>query len=257
MIQIVSYGGGTNSLAMLVGLVERQESFGAVLFADTGSEKPHTYASVWETAAWLTRKDFPSVTVVRGSQPQQVRDGSLEAECLRLGVLPSRVYGFGSCSMKWKRDPQEKWKTQYYGEVPYITLIGFDADEPHRADRAWARDSTFRFPLLEWDWGRDECRAAITRAGLTQPGKSACFFCPSSRASEVMTLARQYPDLYRRAVAMETKALAGDGKAPALHTIRGLGRRWSWRDLVEQATRQGDLFEAGPPEIDCGCYDGE
>ena len=38
-------------------------------------------------------------------------------------------------------------------------------------------------------WGRDDCVAAIARVGLPQPGKSACFFCPSSKKHEIITLA--------------------------------------------------------------------
>jgi len=40
---VVSFGGGTNSTAMLVGMWERGERPDAILFADTGGEKPHTY----------------------------------------------------------------------------------------------------------------------------------------------------------------------------------------------------------------------
>ena len=38
MKTIVSYGGGTNSTAMLVGLWERGERPDAIVFADTGGE---------------------------------------------------------------------------------------------------------------------------------------------------------------------------------------------------------------------------
>ena len=40
---VVSYGGGTNSVAMLVGLHERGLRPDAIVFADTGGEKPNTY----------------------------------------------------------------------------------------------------------------------------------------------------------------------------------------------------------------------
>ena len=40
---VVSYGSGTNSTAMLVGLHERGEKPDLILFADTGGERPDTY----------------------------------------------------------------------------------------------------------------------------------------------------------------------------------------------------------------------
>ena len=43
-INIVSYGGGANSTALLVGLHQHRIPVDLILFADTGGEHPHTYA---------------------------------------------------------------------------------------------------------------------------------------------------------------------------------------------------------------------
>jgi hypothetical protein len=264
-MQVVSYGGGTNSTAMLVGLLERGERPDAIVFADTGGEKPHTYTHILSVNEWCLRVGFPQVVTVKGSQPQQVADGSLHAECLRLGVLPSKAYGFGSCSMKWKIDPQRKYDKEFAAanglELSDLTrLVGFDADEPSRVERAIAHahrtPTKQRFPLVEWDWGRDECVEAIARAGLPQPGKSACFFCPSSKIPEILALRHDYPELLDVALEMERKALAGEGNAPALRG-RGLGRTFAWAAVIASDKAQGRLFsDAGAPEVDCGCYDG-
>ena len=42
---------------------------------------------------------------------------------------------------------------------------------------------------------------ALEAAGLPQPGKSSCFFCPSMKREEIMLLKEQHPDLYARAIA--------------------------------------------------------
>lgn len=260
--QLVSYGGGTNSTAMLVGLWERGERPDAIVFADTGSEKPHTYEHVALVSKWCESVGFPAIVTVKGDQPQQIKDGSLYNECLRLGVLPSKAYGFGSCSMKWKVEPQRKYDRAYAKErsieLSDITrLVGFDADEPSRMDRGVANahkvPSKQRFPLIEWGWGRDECVDAIARAGLPQPGKSACFFCPSSKVPEIIQLGRDYPELLDQALEMERKALAGEGQAPALRG-KGLGRSFAWIEIVKYQDAQCDMFTQ---EADCGCYDGD
>jgi len=100
--------------------------------------------------------------------------------------------------------------------------------------------------LIEWDIDREYCIEIIKNAGLPLPGKSACFFCPSSKPSEVRELQRQYPELALRALEMESNA--------ELTTIKGLGRSWAWRDLL--AT--GDMFDDQKltTEVACGCYDG-
>jgi len=243
MKHVVSYGGGINSAAMLVGLLEHGERPDAILFADTGGEKPHTYRHLHAVMQpWCARVGFPEITIVTGSQPRQIEDGSLEGECRRLGALPSRVMGFGMCSDKWKIDPQEKWLKASMPNESITKLIGFGAEEAHRAPKrpsdGWAR----RYPLIEWDWDREGCRTALARAGLPNPGKSACFYCPSSTTREILELRQKYPDLLARALEMERRALAGEGQAPALRSIKGLGRRFAWADFLRQTDAQGSLF---------------
>lgn len=46
LINIVSFGGGTNSAAMLVGLHQHGIPVDLILFADTGAEQPHTYCFI-------------------------------------------------------------------------------------------------------------------------------------------------------------------------------------------------------------------
>ena len=41
---MVSYGGGVNSTALLIGLHQHRIPVDLILFADTGAEHPHTYA---------------------------------------------------------------------------------------------------------------------------------------------------------------------------------------------------------------------
>ena len=179
---------------------------------------------------------------------------TLEENCLRVNMLPSIAYGFKSCSGKYKIQPQEKWannnaqcKDVWKAGGKVLKLIGYDADEHHRAKIPEDKKYTYRYPLVEWDWGREECVEAIDRAGLPQPGKSACVFCPSSKPREILELSRTHPDLLARALAMEANA--------ELTSVKGLGRSFAWCDLVRFNEAQLDMF-AHTPETPCGCYDG-
>lgn len=240
---------------MLIGMVERGEKCDLILFADTGGEKPHTYAHVLEFSEWLVDRGYPTIlTVQRTNKAQEPRN--LEADCLEGRMLPSIAYGFKACSIKYKRDPQDKYCNNHQpckdawaigGKV--VKLIWYDMDEPHRARIPEDEKYTYRYPLIEWNWGREECIEAIARAGVTQPGKSACFFCPSSKKKEIYELRRVYPDLAKRAVAMEKNA--------ELTSVKGLGRSFAWGDLYAADDAQDKLFPESPIEIDCGCYDGE
>jgi hypothetical protein len=110
-----------------------------------------------------------------------------------------------------------------------VKFIGYDAGEQYRSDKVLLRDLADPkyskwYPLMEWGWNREDCIREIEAAGLPQPGKSSCFFCPSMRAEEIIDLREQHPDLFRRAIALE------DNARPNLKTVKGLGRNYSWKD---------------------------
>jgi len=249
---VVSYGGGTNSTAMLIGLHDRGIRPDAILFADTGGEKPATYAHINAMQKWLGKNDFPLITIVKKVD----LNGdvlTLEENCLRKKMLPSVAYGFKTCSQKYKAQPQEKWSNNwkpakdFWKEGKRITkVIGFDADEPQRADKDYScMKYAYWYPLLAWNWGRDECVQVIERAGLPQPGKSSCFYCPNARPSEIRELNALHPDLMARALAMEANA--------ELTTLKGLGRgHYAWKAVI--AT--DEMFSYPSQEMPCDCYDG-
>ena len=58
-INMVSYGGGVNSTALLVGLHQHRIPVDLILFADTGAEHPHTYAYLDIMDRWLKDHGMP------------------------------------------------------------------------------------------------------------------------------------------------------------------------------------------------------
>lgn len=251
-MNVVAYGGGTNSTAMLVRIaLDKIEDLmpSLILFADTGGEKPHTYEFVALFSEWLVNHGLPEIITVRSPNK------TLEQDCLDRSALPSIAYGFKTCSQRWKGAPQDKYinnwepaKKEWKAGRKITKLIGYDAGEPQRAKEYSDKKYVVAYPLIDWDWGREECLQAIKNAGLPECGKSACFFCPSSRPSEIKQLGREYPGLARRAIEMEKNA--------ELTSIKGLGRNWAWRDLLAQ----GDLLDESEfictMDAPCGCYDG-
>lgn len=233
-MQIVSYGAGTNSTAMLIGLHERNEKPDIIIFADTGGERPETYAYIENMSKWCLSVGFPSIVTVSEAN-------TLEYHCLRNRSLPSIAYGYKSCSEHYKARPQKRFLKKQ-GIHNYRFLIGIDAGETRRK-----KYENCRYPLVEWNWNRDECKKAIARSGLTNPGKSSCFFCPSCKTSEILELKRNHPDLLLRAIAMESNA--------KLTFIKGLGRYFAWRDIALYDDIQIDLYRYAV-EKPCGCFDG-
>lgn len=250
MKQIVSYGAGTNSTAMVIDMVNHGERIDAIVFSDTGGERPETYRHLADFNAWLIERGYPEIETVKGYAKigDDVIVETLEEECILRNQLPGIIYGFGSCSDKWKKRPFKRWlKEKGWNNV--TQFIGFDAGEPYRAERGDMFDEGYkkRYWLIERGLFRTNCIAIIEAAGIKPPGKSACFFCPSSKKHEILELSKNNPALMRRALAMEQKA--------DLTSIKGLGRSWSWKDLVEYDRAQNDLFETFVG-IPCDCWDG-
>lgn len=245
-----------NSTAMLIGMHERGEKPDAILFADTGGEKPETYRHVDRVRNWCFEIGFPEPQPVRYHES---RHATLEMECLNNETLPSKAFGFGGCSVKWKRQPMDKWianwqpaqATWQQGEK-VIRLIGIHAGEVRRGKIPDDAKFTYRYPLREWGWGQTECEAAHARAGITLPCKSACFFCPAMRKAEVIHLSKEHPDLFARAVEMERNATASG----TLQTVKGLGRHWTWEALVNADEKQLRLFDDSQAPLCDVCMDG-
>lgn len=252
---IVSYGAGTNSTAMLVGLYERGENPDLILFADTGGERPETYNHLNLVSAWCEKVGFPRIITVMQVK-ETGENNPLYELCIEKKMLPSIAYGYKTCSQKHKIAPQDKYvnnwqpaKDIWSSGAKVTKLIGYDADETHRTHKDYTSDKyNFRYPLVEWDWGREECIEAISRAGLPQPGKSACFFCPSSKPKEILALKKNHPELLGMALKMEKNA--------NLTSIKGLGRSFAWSDLIKFSEAQFEMFPH-TLESPCGCYDGE
>lgn len=260
-MNVVAYGGGTNSTAMLIGMRQHEITVDLILFADTGGERPETYEYIRAFGSWLAANGMPPITVLEYADEDGNRM-TLEQECLKSCTLPSIAYGYKRCSLKHKKGVQDKYcnnhpecKEVWESGGKVNRYIGYDADEPERRDHAIVYDMVDKkyknhYPLIDlWGWGRDECIGAILREGLPLPGKSSCFFCPSMKVKEVRDLYKQHPDMFARAIAIEDNARAG------LTKVAGLGRNWSWRDYITLEEKQVTLFsdDIGVP---CNCYDG-
>lgn len=227
---LAAWGGGVDSTAMIIELVERGEPPDAVLMAETGSERPETDAFVPLFRAWMDARGVEN-HLVRYS-PKRFKHwppyASLLENLLTNGTLPSISFGRHSCSQKWKIAPQDAWAERWPlaraawargGKV--VKLIGYDcspADERRYAHREGHVDPRFlfRYPLREWGWTRSDCIARIRAADLPVPVKSSCFFCAAMKPDEVRSLPTAY---LRLIVLIEARA------APRLRTIEGLWRK--------------------------------
>jgi hypothetical protein len=250
---IVAFGGGVDSTAMILGLMEKNEPIDLILFADTGAERPSTYQHIENFSNYLVKNNYPAIVIVKNKN----KEGdlvTLEDDCLKRNCLPSIAYGFKTCSSHFKIRPQDRflnnWKPAqdaWENGQKCIKYIGYDAGEQHRADNAAKRNDPKyqnRYPLIEWQWEREDCLDIIKKHGIENVGKSACFFCPSSRPKEIVQLYEEYPDLLERALHIEQQA--------ELTSIKGLGRNYAWSDVIKMHKAQMTL-PFGGFDLPCEC----
>lgn len=257
-LKAIAYGGGVNSTAMILLLHSKGIKADFITFADTGAEKPHTYQHLTVMNNWLLSNGWPQITIVK----KNYRNGevaNLYDHSFSRNMLPSLAYGFKNCSQKFKIQPQEKacnnfqpFKDCWASGGKVIKYIGYDIDEPERVKgqvKATENDKKYIYenPLFDEGWDRERCIEEIRKHGLPVPGKSACYFCPASTKGDILRLNEHYPELMDKALALEANA--------DLDTVKGLGRRFAWSEVVEQ----GDLFNDFGRDWDlpCGCFDGE
>lgn len=262
---VVSYGGGTDSTALLVEAHRRGIRPDLILFADTGSEMPHTYDYLPVMAEWCAKVGFPEIQVVRWMR--ECVFVPLHQACLERSELPSKAYGMGSCTDRWKQRPLDRAVREHPDVVAAVSSgrvverwLGYDAREAGRVANIRHKPPPYlwRAPLFEWDIAREQCREIIAAAGLPQPGKSSCWMCPMMRGHEIDNMAAAYPALAAAAVEMERKAAAA-GSAGA--GGRGLGMRLGarWEQWLSRPPQER-LFPAAVDEEDeeekpCGCHD--
>lgn len=251
---IVCYGAGVDSTAMLISLKNEGVRPDLIIFSDTGGEKPETYAYLDIMDEWLAKVGFPVITRVK-YKTTKAPYSDLEGNCTVNETLPSLAYGRHSCSLKWKVtaidyfikgcsrgvNKCEPWAPALAAKirgVKPIKLLGYD-DGPadcRRSGRAKTEDDDFfySFPLQKLGWQRKDCIREIIKEGLPVPIKSACFFCPASKKWEIYWLAAAHPELFIRAVKMEEGFLSGSHITDKTTTL-GLGRRFSWKSIAEDA----------------------
>jgi hypothetical protein len=229
---IVSFGGGTNSTAMLIGMSKLGIKPDHILFADTGGEKQGTYHYINYFNHWLYQNEMPMIETVKYKTKFGI-ELSLEQDIINNQTLPAIAFGFKTCSQKFKIQPQEKFLKERYPKEKIIHFIGYDLGEQRRVKENPLENHFNKFPLIEWKWDRARCVQEILNAKLCLPGKSSCFFCPNMKKHEILELSEEE----------KTRVKFIEANAKNKVEMAGLGRQYAWTDLLNADERQMKLFE--------------
>lgn len=244
MATVVSYGGGINSTALLILIKRANVIPDAILFADTGGERKETYEYVKHFSIWLQRFGMPPIETVK----YKTKDGellTLEQDVINNKTLPSIAFGWKSCSEKFKIRPQAKYIAEKFSNHDFIHhYIGFDAGERHRIIDNPLEGHYNHYTLYDAGLDRDGCVRLIKDEGLPIPPKSSCIYCPNMKKHEILSLSSEEKE--------RVKIIEANAKNKV--EMKGLGRQYSWTDLINADESQLKLFD----DLDmynnpCGC----
>lgn len=260
----LSFGGGINSVALLLRLVLEGWHLDLVVFADTRHESKQTYRVVRYAQEWCRKRGiaFAWVHSPRFDRLEEKwRKGEAQPMAATVAVNGGTQAGMmdvyhstagtpnvttHSCSMEYKRDVVfAYYRSQGAGEgVEVRQFIGFAMDERQRMDRAespaklaqrpeWLRQE---YPLIRrWQMDRAACRAYILEHGVDWPEvpKSGCDGCPFAGRRSMLRFAQDDPMEFRRWLESEER----------LYAVRGQAYPWG---LLRTRDQNGGSAVVGP-----------
>lgn len=201
MKHYLSFGGGVNSVALHLLMVQEEFDFESV-FVDHGTDWPETYGYFEKFQNYLKKNGHRPVTVLKPCL--KTNDGkefdNLYDYYNYKKLTPSRRYR--SCSTMVKINTAHK-----YYKKPCFQHLGFDAGEAHRAKIGVDKGIENRFLLIEYDIDRDGCKKIISDHGLPIPIKSGCYCCPFQNRTQFSELRRHHPELFCKVEKMENDAI--------------------------------------------------
>lgn len=190
---ILSYGGGVDSTALLLLIMDKKMPLDCVVFADTGNELPETYKYVNMIESLLQNNNIPFKRVMN-------RKGeSLFDRCFRRRVIPSQIWRF--CTRDFKITPIHKFYKSFKTHI--YEYMGIDYDEVRRMKDSKDDFITKLYPLIDNKITRNGCIEIIKNNNLPIPVKSGCPFCPFNDDERWNYIKENHPELYQQALDLE------------------------------------------------------
>lgn len=234
---VCGISGGKDSSALAIYMrdqVPEMEYF----FCDTGAELPETYDYLNKLEVVLG-KPIARLNADRGF------DHWFE---VYRGTLPSPQVRW--CTRQMKIKPLEEW----LGDDESVSYVAIRADESSRTGYVSTKPNiTTVFPFIEDDIDHEGVLRLLDEAGVGLPEyyewrtRSGCYFCFYQRKAEWVGLAERHPDLFERALAIESKVLTdsnGAGDA-SYQEVAMQGRAFTWSQgetLVELVARKDEIM---------------
>lgn len=229
----LSFGAGVQSTALLI--MSALELHGVpkadyAVFADTQAEIQETYDHIERMKEWVSAHGIEVVTVSLGSLEQDVLVGGVRGNGISRESIPAYVKKENGkrgilqrrCTWDYKIVQIQKKVRELLGLEPgqvakgkyrVRAMLGISTDEADRmkpSREPWIFNA---YPLIDAGLDRDACKQVITAAGIPEPPKSSCWFCPFHRDDYWLYLKNEHPEFWDRSLEFDRKIR---------HTLKGV-----------------------------------
>ena len=191
MIKIASFGCGVDSVAGLL----LNSDYDEIIFADTGSELPETYAYL----DYFEKKSGLKITKVKSHL------GKIYNYYMMKKAQPTKF--MRDCTGKFKISPIRKYLREKYGKKETFEMsIFIDHSEFHRMRESDVKYIKNKYPLVEQKLIRDQLKEIIKSKGYLLPEKSGCYHCCFTTKKGWIKLRNKEPELWQKTKDLENNS---------------------------------------------------
>lgn len=222
MKNVVSYGGGTQSTAMILMALNgdyglQRPDFG--VYADTGCEPNFINYYVQYFIEFVKKEyDFDIFTVTKNKglenkilqTPRLSNNGEFYINSVPPFYIlkPDGSVGMlkRQCTADFKTNPLKKLiNSKLQRGEKYIKWIGMSFDERSRMRISTEKKVTLSYPLVEKFIYRKHSIDYVIHKGLRKPQRSSCYFCPFHSDGYWLWLRKYHLDVFKMACEFERK----------------------------------------------------
>jgi hypothetical protein len=235
MRNYLSFGGGVNSVAMMLVLLDEGVEFEAVYVWMPDWPETHEYLMM------LEEKGYPITVLTPAETVKGIKVGNLYEYSWLQRMFPQR-------NPRWCTAIFKVGTLLKYQKPPAFVMLGIDNSETHRAKLSRNDGLENRFPLIERGIDRDGCIEIIKAHNLPIPIKSGCYICPFQRVSQFKQLRRNHPELFCKVVDLERRNNAS-------RAAKGLAPYYTMKKPIDKIVNEPDTYlfdDMAYPPCHCG-----
>jgi hypothetical protein len=228
----LSLGAGVQSSALLVlsCIDDRVPKVDVAIFSDTGDEPQYVLDYLDILKDYAEPFGIKVVTAQKGvlSEEALARDKFVPIPLYTLHADGTKGVLRRQCTREYKITPINKKVRELLGYQPYKNvkhkvraMLGISTDEMQRMKDSWTKWVTNTYPLIDLGISRTDCYEIVKQAGLPEPKKSACVYCPYHDDRYWQWMKDEQPVEFNRAVefdrAVRNKTMKGSDSPAFVH----------------------------------------